>query len=106
MATIIVKEGDGHTITVTWKDGFGAPFAPSTVRYRVDCMTTGTERIAWTALATTSPLTLGIPGSANNIVSPANASEVKQVTIQANAGLDDQKTLLAEYVVPNNDFVS
>ena len=106
MATIIVKEGDGHTVQVAWKDGFGVAATPTTARYRVDCRTTGESPLDWQAISTDSVVNIDIPGTANMIVSNANESEVKQITVQANAGLSNQKTVVGEYVVPNNAFVS
>lgn len=106
MATVTVQEGDGHTIRVEWRDGAGVAFTPSTVRYRVDCKTTGTERLSWQSVTPTSTTTIDIPGTAHNIVNAANASETKQVTVQANAGMSNQRSVKGEYEVPNNRFVS
>lgn len=106
MATVIVKEGDGHTVTVAWKDGFGAPVTPLSARYRLDCLTTGLTSLDWQSIAASDTVTIDIPGSANAILSTANEQEVKQITVQANPGQTNQKTVVGEYVVPNNAFVS
>lgn len=106
MATVIIKEGDGHTVTVAWKDGFGAPATPTTARYRVDCLTTGQTPLDWQDIAATPTVDIDIPGTANAIISAANEQEVKQITVQANYGQPNQRTVVGEYVVPNNAFVS
>jgi hypothetical protein len=106
MATVIIKEGDGHTIRVSWKDADGNPFTPTTVRHRVDCLTTGAAMQSWVSVTPSSVVTIDIPGSANSINNAANESEVRQVTVQANAGLPNQRTVVGEYVIPNNEFVS
>jgi hypothetical protein len=106
MATIIVYEGDGHTVRVEWLDGDGDPVTPATARYRDDCVTTGIEMVPWTSIAATQTVVIDIPGTANVINSPANESETRQITVQANYGQANQRTITAEYVVPNNNFVS
>ena len=106
MATVIVKEGDGHSVQVAWKDGLGAAVTPTTCRYRIDCITTGLTALDWQDVAAAPVLLIDIPGSANAILANANESEVKQITVQANHGQPNQKTVVGEYVVPNNDFVS
>lgn len=104
--TIYVKEGDGHRVTVTWKDGDGVAVTPTTCRYKVDCMTTGSARLSWTTIAAASSVTIDIPGTSNGIVNPANTEEVKQITIQANYGAVNQFTVTGEYTVQNNEFHS
>ena len=106
MATVIVKENDGHAVRVTWRDSEGNPFIPSTVRWRIDCMTTGQTLQSWVSLTPGSVSNIDIPGSSNRIISAANSSEVRQITVQANAGLASQRTVVGEYVVQNNDFVA
>jgi hypothetical protein len=106
MATVIVKEGDGHTARVTWKDGDGNAVTPTTSRYRVDCLTSGNSPLIWQSLSSASTITIAIPGTANVIQSSANETETKQITVQADYGTINQKTVVAEYVVQNNDFVS
>lgn len=105
MATVIVREGDGHTIRVTWKDGDGNVVTPTKARYKIGCRTTGMTPLDWTEIAATSTVTISIPGTANAIQSSANESETKEITVQANYGEVNQMTVVDEYVVPNNDFV-
>lgn len=105
MATVIVKEGDGHTVRVLWKDGLGNAVTPNACRYRVDCKTTGQSPLDWQSIAAASEVTIDIPGTANEIISDANESEVRQITVQANPGQSNQRTVVGEYVVPNNAFL-
>ncbi len=105
MPTVIVKEGDGHTVRVAWKDGDGVAVTPTSARYRIDCITTNTNTLDWQSIAADSTVTIDIPGSANEIQDSTNDSEVRQITVQANAGQPNQRTVVGEYVVPNNDFV-
>ena len=106
MATVTVKEGDGLTVQVAWKDGLGAAVTPTNSRYRVDCLTTGQTAKDWATIGAASTVTIDIPGTANVIINPANASEVKQITVQANYGMSNQRTVVGQYEVPNNAFVS
>jgi hypothetical protein len=106
MATVLVKEGDGHTVTVAWKDGMGNSITPDAVQFRVDCLTTVQEALDWTDATPAANMTIEIPGSANAIKLDANETENKQVTIQANAGQSNQRTVIGVYVVQNNAFVT
>jgi hypothetical protein len=102
MSNPTIEEGDQYPIRITIKDANGSPVAPSTLRYRVDCVTTGTTIIDWTALAASSSVDLTIPSSANGIVNNANETETKQVTAQANYGTQSQLSKRYLYDVVNN----
>lgn len=104
--TVTVEEGDGHQVRCDWKDGEGVSVVPNTTRYRVDCKTTAASQIAWTSITPAASILITIPGTANAIVDSANESEVRQITVQANWGEPDQKTLRDVWVVVNNDFFS
>jgi hypothetical protein len=106
MSTVMVQEGDGHQVRVDWKDGNGIAFTPTTVRYRVDCVTSSTTPLSWQSLSPAASVLIDIPGTVNQIINDANPSEVRQVTVQANHGQPNQRTVVGEYVVPNNAFLT
>lgn len=84
----------------------GGQVTPSTLRWRVDCLTTNLEALTWQT-ANAVPVYDGVvPASANVIKNNANHSETKRLTVEANAGLDTQWTEFADYVVINNRFVT
>jgi len=103
---LTVNEGTSSWLTVTFKDKAGVLAAPSTLTYRIDCMTTGAAILAETTLAGPgSSVELHIPDELNAIQSPANALEYRRVTVVAVYGGGDQITSFYDYIITNLSFV-
>lgn len=67
-----------------------ASTVPTTVRYRIDCSTTGKAIRAWTGLTPAASITITITPSDNEIVSNTRREERRQLTVETNTGLDTQ----------------
>lgn len=100
----IINETSLLPVRWTVYDADGGVVVPSTVRYRVDCLTTGIEMVAWTTVTPSYQVNVVIPATVNTIRNNANATERKRITFQADAGLSTQLSDYAEYEVTNNRF--
>ena len=61
-----ILEGSTFERDVTFLNTDGQPVTPTSARYRIDCLTTGTEVRAWTPLTPAPTVTLVIGGTADN----------------------------------------
>jgi hypothetical protein len=101
MARITIQELDQLpvTITLTLQE---EEVAPTTLRWKLDCVTSQTSVVEWTSLSAAASVALIIPATANAIVYAANPYETKRITVQANAGTDSQINAIYDYDVTNN----
>jgi hypothetical protein len=102
MANPQIEELDQYPIRTTLRDADGVLVAPNTLRYRLDCETTQTNLIPWTAISASSTVDLTIASTFNAIVNAANDVETKVVTVQANYGTSTQLNKRYAYDVLNN----
>ena len=75
---------------------------PTTIHYRVDCLTTGRQITAWTSvtpLAQTANIV--ITAAQNQILSDGNKRETKQITIKLDSGLATQIIKSKQWIVSN-----
>jgi hypothetical protein len=104
MALEQINEGDQFPfkvrLTVRATD---AEVAPSTLRWKLDCLTTGTlDVVPFTAIGAAAVVYGVVPSSKNAIISNVNQVEIKRITVQANYGTDEQVSQFLEYAVLNN----
>lgn len=104
MPATTVNEGSGAFLTVTFKDKAGAQAAPTSARYRIDCVTTGEEVADWTAMTAAAQVELAITSAQNAMRSEANANELRRVTVEGTYGAGDKVTGEYEYNVANLRF--
>lgn len=88
------------------KDADGVAISPSTVRWRLDCLTTGTAISDWASVSPAASIAITIPATSNVIVNNANPSETKRITVQFDAGLSTGIQAEEDYIVTNNRFVT
>ena len=81
----------------------GVAASPSSLRWRLDCVTTQAVVLDWAGISAASTVTLTIPASANVIRDNQNLLETKRITVQANYGTDQQINASMLYDVINND---
>lgn len=91
MTAPTVKEGCSAWLQVSLKDKTGALAAPSAVRYRVDCLTTGTLVLDWTVGPAESAFELLIAATLNVMQDEKNAQEQRRVTVEATYGSSADK---------------
>lgn len=78
-----------------------AAVTPTTVKWRVDCLSTGKTVLDWTTLTPGTTATLPVLSSYNAIQSAANASERKQITVKSDDGLSTQFEEAIVYTIDN-----
>lgn len=101
-----VNEGSRLRITATLLDPDDVPTTPTTLRYRLDCDTTGTVLIDWTDATAASTLEVVVAANSNRIINTRNLVERKVFTVEANGGTDDEFTDDVTYEVRNMTGVS
>jgi hypothetical protein len=105
------NEMEGAQFEASFEDE-GDPSAPSTVHYKLACLTSETTLIDWTlanVLSETDDLgnitryyvTINIPGSANAIQKTQNKRELKQLIVAANKDAANEFNLVTQYYVLN-----
>lgn len=95
------NEGQSATVNIVFQDDEEALVVPTTLRYRIDCLTTGRTVRDWTTLTPASTVAIPITPSDNAILNTRNASERKQMVIQTDYGTDDQAVEYSEWIVKN-----
>lgn len=95
------KEGSSFTATAYFRNrATAAADTPATVKYRVDCLTTGTEILGWTETTAASNISLTIAASWNDIQG-TGSREHKQLTIASDVDTVDQCRESIQWVVEN-----
>lgn len=80
-----LNEGSRCFVKAKFTDKSGAAQIPSSLSYRVDCETTNTEILDWTAVTPAQTVEVQIDANLNSIVNRNNPIERKTVTFLANA---------------------
>src|SRR5512139_795138 len=87
----IVNEGSAVSISANFRTrSTGVASTPSSIRYRVDCLTTKSAIVEWTSVSAASSATIIIPGTSNGIVSDSNNFEERQITVEIDTNLSTQ----------------
>jgi hypothetical protein len=91
LAETMVAAGSAVSATVNFRTrSTAAASTPSSIRYRVDCLTNRREVIADTSVSAASSVTITVPGPNNGTIDPAQEFEVRQLTVTADYGLSTQ----------------
>jgi len=96
-----VREGSGFTATARFVSGKTAT-APTTVKYRVDCLTTNKTLTDWTSASAAASVSISITPTENAIQDESNAYETKQLTVAADPDLSTQTREVVTWKVINN----
>lgn len=95
------KEGHSFTHTFSFYNSSWVLTAPSNARYRVDCLTTGTQIRDWTTIAAASQITVSLTDDDNEIQDQRNQFETRQLTIQGDYSTDSQTVQTHDWDVEN-----
>jgi hypothetical protein len=89
-----VNEKSTGYLTVVFKDGAGAEAAPSSARYRIDDVETGTELRDWTNLPNpvASSVEVTLTSADNAITNTTGKDETHVVTVEGTYGPEDKVT--------------
>jgi hypothetical protein len=97
-----VKEGSAFSATAYFRTRSTAlATAPTTIHYRIDCLTTGTEIADDTSVTAASSATIAITATHNAIQSDGNTKERKQLTVITDSGLSTQHRETITWTVEN-----
>lgn len=102
----VVNEGTGFPLTNRLLSASGSAVTPTSLKYRVDCETTGREIVGWTDVSPSSEVSMDIDPSWSAILRSTNVTETKTMTWKANDGLSNQVTGTFQWRVKNLQFVS
>jgi len=95
-----IAERSSITVTVYFRAS-GAASAPSTVHYRIDNLTTGSNITAWTSVTPGVSVDIPITSAENKIVGQSNVRERRQITVSADKGTNTETRDTAEWFVNN-----
>lgn len=96
------KEGSAFTAKARFRNRSDASAdTPSTVKYRVDCLTTCTQLADWTTVSAASEVSISITATHNAIQDDCNAYEIKQLTVASDFEAADQCRETIEWRVEN-----
>lgn len=95
MASFTVNEREYFKLRWTVLDENAAQSVPRSMRYRIDCQSTGKNLVPWTDVALAATTTLAVPSAVNAIQSSGNSRETKVITVDTN--YDDDDRVPAEY---------
>lgn len=106
--TSIIPEETTHTVTVYFRTrSTKLSSTPTTIHYRVDCLTTRREITDWTSYTPVAAnFDLTLTSAQNQILDDAYRTETKQVTIKADDGLSTQVIKPFTYKVRNQQGIT
>lgn len=97
-----INENGAFTHEDTFLNNADVATVPTTIRYRVDCLTTGTAIRDWTTVSPgTAITTFTLTADDNEIQDSCNAYELREVLIHYNLGLSTAKVKSHQYRVVN-----
>lgn len=98
----VMAEGTGFALPVYFRDrSTAAASTPTTIHYRVDCLTTRTTLLDWTGVVAASNVNLSILPGYTAIRDDCNDVERKQVTVKLDDGLSTQCVKAVSWEVEN-----
>lgn len=96
-----IREGGLFAHPFTYLNASDVAAVPTTIRYRVDCLTTGRKMRDWTTVSAAQDITVTLTKDDNAIVDQGDEFEEREVTVQYNAGLSTQQIQRHRWVVEN-----
>lgn len=101
-----VTEASAAQFTAEFYDNVWVATTPTSIRYRVDDVRTGSELAGWTAATPSTSVTLTVTAAQNAVVDDASSSERHMLTVQADNALASQVTSAFVFEVRNLRSVS
>jgi hypothetical protein len=95
------NEGQSATVNIVFQDDDNVATTPTTLRYRIDCLTNRRQVRDWTTLTPASSVSIPITPSDNAILNTRNDVERRQMVIQTEYGTNDQAVEYSEWTVKN-----
>lgn len=102
LAETQVAAGSAVAVTANFRTrSTGVASTPSSVRYRVDCLTSHRNVINWTSVSAASSVTIDVGGPYNAIIDENNDYETRQITVEIDTGLTTQSRQSVQWRVRN-----
>jgi hypothetical protein len=103
LANRVPEYNEGQSFTATFKffDSSYVPSSPTTLRYRIDCLTSGITVKDWTTAAATQTVNIEVSPDDNKIQNNSNLRERKQMVVQTNYGTSTQGVETKDWDVKN-----
>lgn len=96
------NEGSAFTVQAYFRNrSSAAAVTPTSVKYRLDCLTSRKEVLDWTTISPSTSASIAITGAQNAIQDDCNDYERRQITIMTDEGLATQHREIAVYSVEN-----
>lgn len=102
---VIFNEKSSLNATAVFRDGETAN-APTTAKYRIDCLTTGTKIKDWTSLTPAASITIPITSTENKIQDQSYRFEKKQITVAADPDTSTETHGVTTYKIENTRGVN
>jgi hypothetical protein len=97
----LVNEGTAVELSAALRGDDGSLITPTTIKYRLDCETTGQAITAWTTLTPEAITSIPILATANAIIDDTNGYEDRVCTVMTDAGLATQQVQVQKYRIEN-----
>ena len=94
-------ERSSFTATAYFRDSSDAADTPTTVDYRIDCLTTGTSIAGWTSLTPGTSNAISVTPTNNRIIDNGNKWERRQIVVSSDRGLTTETRDTVQYKVRN-----
>ena len=104
MTVATINAASSGTLTIEFLDEAGALAVPSSISYRIDCVTSGAVIRNDSSIAPASTIDLALTPDDTRIVTPSDRMERRRVTLVVTFGPDDQITDDYEYTVRNLNY--
>lgn len=101
-----VNERSRLQITMQFQDAAWALQVPTNIRYRIDDLTNCQVIQDWIDVTPASSVTVIVTPTQNAIIASCNRTERKELTVEANYGLDTQFTDTFDWQVRNIKGIS
>jgi hypothetical protein len=93
----LVREKSARKLTIEFRNDTNTLATPTAVTYRIDCLTTGQQVRAWTAVAPAAEVQIPLTSSDNAIFGHRDR-ELRLVTVIAAYGPSEEDQATSEYV--------
>jgi len=100
-ATWSVNEKSAAWLNLSFFDNNNLPTIPTAIRYRVDCLSSGTAVSDWEDVAPNTSVSIKIASELNVIFDPTYTTETRRITVEASHGVGDLQTEEFDYNVVN-----
>ena len=101
-----VNEGTTSYVTASFYDNNDVLAVPTTIQYRIDCLTNNQQVKDWTSVTADSAVTITISSTENALINQRQSTETRVVTIKATYGSGDEVTEEYQYGVTNLNFIT